>query len=199
MMWPNNDVCQGLSEPSLGFRWALAHIIIWHCLAPAAQGLKTQYVQLSTPEWYTTPFWYTFVYLIASPNHYHFFLNKMFWLHIHTNKSSTKFQVDWTSSGSTVKCSKVGVLWTLLKTLSPPNDTPIFCKFLHNNTTESSEIWRHWSYWLIESYCVVFMRKTYSLELKIEFNDFTISLRGGWLYKQFHRAHGQTVCICFQC
>jgi len=106
----------------------------------------------------------------------------MFWLHIHTNKSSTKFQVDWTSSGSTVKCSKVGVLWTLPKTLSPPNDTPIFCKFLHNNTTESSEIWGHWSYWLIESYCVVFMRKTYSLELKIEFNDFTISLRGGWLY-----------------
>jgi len=62
-----------------------------------------------------------------------------------------------------------------------PLDTPIFCKFLHKNTTESSEIWRHWSYWLIESCCVVFMRKTYSLELKIEFNGFTVSLRGGWL------------------
>jgi len=116
----------------------------------------------------------------------------MFWLHIHTNKSSTKFQVDWTSSGSTVTCSKVGVLWTLPKTLSPPNDTPIFCKFLHNNTTESSEIWRHWSYWLIESYCVVFMRKTYSLDLKIEFNDFTVSLRGGWLYR--HQCHLWSGC-----
>jgi len=49
MMWPNNDVCQGLSEPSLGFRQALVHIIIWHCLAPAAQGLKTQYVQTISP------------------------------------------------------------------------------------------------------------------------------------------------------
>jgi len=26
------------------------------------------------------------------------------------------------------------------------------------------------------------MGKTCSLELKIEFNDFTVSLRGGWLY-----------------
>jgi len=131
------------------------------------------------------------------PNHHHFFSNKMFWLHIHTNKSSTKFQVDWTSFGSTVKCSKVGVLWTLPKTLSPPNDTPIFCKFLHNNTTESSEIWRHWLYWLIESYCVVFMRKTYSLELKIEFNDFTVSLRGGWLY-YVHKKVGICLKATFQ-
>ena len=106
----------------------------------------------------------------------------MSWLHIHTNKCSIKFQINWTSSGSTVKCSKMDVLQTLLKMLSPPNDTPIFCKFLCDNTTESSEIWRHGSYWLIESYCVVFMKKTYSLELKIEFNDFTVSLRGGWLY-----------------
>jgi len=126
---------------------------------------------------------YTFVYFIASPNHDHFFSNKVSWLHIHTNKSSTKFQVDWTSSSSTVKCSKVDVLGTLLKMFSPPNDTPIFCKFLHIGITESSEIWRDGSYWLIESYCAVFMGKTYCLELKIEFNDFTVSLRGGWLYQ----------------
>ena len=136
-------------------------------------------LQSSTPEWYTTPIWYTFVYLIASPNHHRFFSNKMSWLHIHTNKSSTKFQVNWTGSGSTVKCSKLDVLRTLLKMLSLPNDTPIFCKFLPSGITESSEIWKDGSYWLIESYCAVFMGKKYCLELKIEFNDFTISLRGG--------------------
>ena len=64
-----------------------------------------------------------------------------------------------------------------------PNDTPIFGKFLHNNTTESSEIWRDWSYWLTESYHTSFMWKTCCLELKIEFNNFTVSLRHGWLYK----------------
>jgi len=138
-------------------------------------------IQSPTPEWYTTPIWYTFVYFIASPNHHRFSSNKISWLHIHTNKSSTKFQVNWTSSGSTVKCSKVDVLQTLPEMLSPPNDTPVFCKFLHNNTKESSEIWRDGSHWLTESYYVVFMGKTYCSELKIEFNDFTISLRGGWL------------------
>ena len=80
------------------------------------------------------------------------------------------------------KCSKVNVLQTLLKMLSPPNDTHIFGKFLHNNKTESSEIQRDGSYWLTESYCTVFMRKTCCIGLKIEFNDFTVSLRGGWLY-----------------
>ena len=71
------------------------------------------------------------------------------------------------------------VLWTLLKMLSPPNDTPVFCKFLCDNTKESSEIWRDGSHLLTESYYVVFMGKTYCSELKIEFNDFTVSLRGG--------------------
>jgi len=137
------------------------------------------FVQSSTPEWYTTPIWYTFVYFITSPNHHRFSSNKISWLHIHTNKSFTKFQVNWTSSGSTVKCSKVDILWTLPKMLSPPNDTPVFCKFLHDNTKESSEIWRDGSHWLTESYYVVFMGKAYCSELKIEFNDFTISLRGG--------------------
>jgi len=66
--------------------------------------------------------------------------------------------------------------------LSPPKDTPVFCKFLRDNTKESSEIWRDGSHWLTESYYVVFMGKTYCSELKIEFNDFTVSLRGGWLY-----------------
>jgi len=56
------------------------------------------------------------------------------------------------------------------------------CKFLHNNTTESSEIWRDGSHWLTEIYYAVFMGKTYCLELKFEFNDFTVSLRGGWLW-----------------
>ena len=101
--------------------------------------------------------------------------------YIHTNRASTKFQVDWTSSGSTVKCSKMDVLWTLLKLLSPPNDTPIFCEFLHNNTAKSSEIWRDGSYWLTEIYYAVFMEKAHSLNFKIEFNDFTVSLSGGWL------------------
>ena len=109
------------------------------------------FVQSSTPEWYTTPIWYTFVYFITSPNHHRFSSNKISWLHIHTNKSFTKFQVNWTSSGSTVKCSKVDILWTLPKMLSPPNDTPVFCKFLHDNTKESSEIWRDGSHWLTES------------------------------------------------
>jgi len=55
MMWPNNDMHQGSSEPSLGFRRALAHIIFWCCLAPAAQGLKTQYIQtISLHTWVTT-------------------------------------------------------------------------------------------------------------------------------------------------
>jgi len=129
--------------------------------------IKTQAKCNVTTVQSSTPVWYTFVYFIASPNHNQFFSNKMSWLHIHTNKSSTKFQVNWTSSGSTLKCSKMDVLWTLPKKLSPPNDTPIFCKFLCNNTTESSEIWRHGLYWLIESYCVVFMKKTCSLELKM--------------------------------
>jgi len=142
---------------------------------------SSQALQSSTPEWYTTPIWYTFVYFIASPNHNRFSSNKISWLHVHTNKSSTKFQVNWTSSGYTVKCSKVDVLQTLLEMLSPPNDTPVFCKFLDNNTKESSEIWRDGSHWLTESYYVVFMGKTYCSELKIEFNDFTILLRGGWL------------------
>jgi len=213
------------------------------------------------------PHWYTFVYFIASPNHRRFSSNKISWLHIHTNKSSTKFQFNWTSCGSTVKCSKVDVLWTLPKMLSPPNDTsaiwqfsfwfllvftsflvsrnlgkpeleyilqivngqvridfttlqagflenrhgfpcchisgfslvfsvenpwkpkclitdatPVFCKFLCDNTKESSEIWRDGSHWLTESYYVVFMGKAYCSELKIGINDFTISLRGGWLY-----------------
>ena len=79
------------------------------------------------------------------------------------------------------KMFKMDVLQTLPKMLSPPNDTLVFCKFLHNNTTESSEIWQDASHWLIESYYAVFMGKTYCLELKFEFNDFTISLRGGWL------------------
>jgi len=140
---------------------------------------KGHLLQSSTPEWYTTPIWYTFVYFIASPNHHCFSSNKLSWLHIHTNKPSTKFQVNWTSSGSTVKCSKVDVLWTLPKMLSPPNDTPVFCKFLHDNIKESSEIWRDGSHWLTESYYVVFMGKAYCSELKIEFNDFTVSLRGG--------------------
>jgi len=156
-------------------------------------------IQSSTPEWYTTPVWYTFVYFIASPNHHRCFSNKMSWLHIHTNKSSTKFQINWTSSGSTVKCSKMDVLQALPKMLSPPNDTPIFCKFLCDNTTEFSEIWRHGSYWLIESYCVVFMRKTYSLELKIEFNDFTVSLRGGWLYPCWIWWCGWCSCVPLVC
>ena len=138
-------------------------------------------IQSSTPEWYTTPIWYTFVYFIASPNHHRFSSNKVSWLHIHTNKSSTKFQVNWKSCASTVKYSKVDVLRTLPKMLSPPNDTPVFCKFLRDNTKESSEIWRDGSHWLTESYYVVFMGKAYCSELKIGINDFTISLRGGWL------------------
>ena len=81
------------------------------------------------------------------------------------------------------------VPWTLLKMLSPPNDTPIFGKFLHNNTTESSEIWRDGSYWLTEIYCAVFMKKTHSLNFKFEFNDFTVSLRGGWLYYKILFSH----------
>jgi len=148
-------------------------------------------LQSSTPEWYTTPIWYTFVYSIASPNHHRFFSNKISWLHIHTNKSSTKFQVNWTSCGSTVKCSKVDILRTLPKMPSPPNDTPVFCKFLQDNTKESSEIWRDGSHWLTESYYVVFMGKTYCSELKIEFNDFTVSLRGGWLYYSILRSSNE--------
>ena len=53
---------------------------------------------------------------------------------------STKFQVNWTSSDSTIKCSKVDVPWNLLKMLSLPNDTPIFGKF-HNTTFWSLEAW----------------------------------------------------------
>ena len=68
---------------------------------------------------------------------------------------------------------------TLLKLLSPPNDTPIFCEFLHNNPAISSEIWWDGSYSLMEIYYAVFMEKTYPLKFKIEFNDFTVSLRGG--------------------
>ena len=81
------------------------------------------------------------------------------------------------------KIFKSGCSGDFAEMFSPPNDTPIFCKFLHIGIMESSEIWRDGSYWLIESCCAVFMGKTYCLELKIEFNDFAVSLRGGWLYR----------------
>ena len=82
------------------------------------------------------------------------------------------------------KMFKSGCSVNFVENALNPNDTPILGKFLHKNTTEYSEIWRDGSYWLTECYCTVFMGKTCYLELKIEFNDFTVSLRGGWLY--FH-------------
>jgi len=51
------------------------------------------------------------------------------------------------------KMFKSGCSADFAKNALTPNDTPIFCKFLHNNITESSEIWKDGSYWLTESYC----------------------------------------------
>ena len=77
------------------------------------------------------------------------------------------------------KMFKSGCSMNFVENALNPNDTPIFGKFLHKNTTEYSEIWRDGSYLLTECYCTVFMGKTCCLELKIEFNVFTVSLRGG--------------------
>ena len=82
------------------------------------------------------------------------------------------------------KMFKSGCSMNFVENALNSNDTPIFGKFLHKNITEYSEIWRDGSYLSTECYCTVFMGKTCCLDLKIEHNVFTVSLRGGWLY--FH-------------
>ena len=48
---------------------------------------------------------------------------------------------------------KSGCSMNFVENALNPNDTPIFGKFLHKNTTEYSEIWRDGSYLLTERYC----------------------------------------------
>ena len=60
------------------YQWLLFHILLhFYNLLPIPPGSNFKgFVQSSTPEWYTTPFWYTFVYVIASPNDHHFFFKQ---------------------------------------------------------------------------------------------------------------------------
>ena len=61
----------------------------------------------------------------------------------------------------------------------PPNDTPMFWKFLNGNIAISSEMWKAQTSCIIKIYYAVFVTKGSVLEFKIDFSFFSVSLAGG--------------------
>ena len=77
-----------------------------------------------------------------------------------------------------VSQSKVGILWIWLKSVPPPNDTPMFWEFLNGNSSKSPEIWKASNRHIIKNYRIIFVPQKSVLKFKNHFKCFGVSFAG---------------------